>query len=52
MNFENFGILEWLEPEIYHAGPWEYLCEEVGEDGEIYDIVFNDYPSEIRYTII
>ena len=46
-NFEEFGELEWLEPEEYYAGGWSPF-----DYGDDYDIVINRERTELRYTNI
>lgn len=53
MYFQHYGVLEWLAPDEYFAGPWKFLCMAEGDDGEKYDIVImGDYPCELRFTNI
>ena len=40
MKFENYGELEWLEPEDFYVGVWKILSVATGEDGQMYDIVY------------
>lgn len=55
MKFENYGNLEWLEPEDFYADAWYILDTDTAEDGETYDIVLlkkSDDDDIIRYTTI
>jgi hypothetical protein len=52
MNFEGYGWLEWIDPDDYYAGPWDYVCHATGVDGIEYDIVRNLYDMECRYSHI
>ena len=50
MNFEGYGRLEWLNPDDYYKGRWDYIGYATGADGSEYDIVRNEYDMEYRYT--
>lgn len=50
MNFEGYGKLEWLDPDDYYSGHWDYVGYADGADGTEYDIVRNEYEMEYRYT--
>ena len=53
MYFFGYGVLEWLEPAQYYAGPWRYHgTTSDNEDGSPYDIVINIKTDELRYTNI
>ena len=52
MYFSDYGFLTWLEPQQYFAEPWRYLRSAEGEDGQMYDIVFQHDTEEVRYTNI
>jgi len=50
--FEDFGELEFLEPEQYYAEAWTYaFTAKALEDDEDYAIVRKDFEG-YRYTII
>lgn len=47
-----YGHLEYLAPDEYFAGPWQYL-RSAFVDGVFVDIVCrSDYVDDIRYTFI
>lgn len=50
--FEDYGILEWLEPTDYYAKPWSYVGCAEDDCGETFDLVRNNRTMEMRYTII
>ena len=50
MYFEEYGQLEWLEPEDYYAGCWGYWGAAEGDDGLLWSIVINCEKTEFRYT--
>lgn len=56
MKFEDYGTLEWLEPEDFYADAWRIIDPMVkAEDGELYTIVLlkvKDDADIIRYTTI
>lgn len=52
MYFEDYGELDWLEPEEYFAGNWKYRGTAEGDDEEQYDIVMSGDSMEFRYTIV
>lgn len=52
MNFGKYGFLEWLDEKDFWGGPWSDYGQDIGEDGELYDIVASVDGTEIRYTII
>ena len=51
MTFENYGKLEWLEPEDFYAEGWKTLGTDRAEDGQMYDIVYINGKGT-RYTAI
>lgn len=52
MFFEEYGMLEWLEPEEFYSGAWSIHGTAVGEDGEKYDILLDGHGNEFRYSTI
>lgn len=52
MFFEEYGILDWINPEDFYAGAWSIHGKAIGEDGEEYDIVIDGRGNEYRYSII
>ncbi len=50
--FEEYGILEWLDPEEFFAGPWTTYEKATGQDGEQYDVVLRTDKTELRYSTI
>ena len=52
MFFEEYGMLEWIEPEDFYAGAWSIHSTATAEDGEKYDIVIDGCGNEYRYSII
>ena len=52
MNFKEYGFLEWLDEKDFWSGQWSVYGQDIGEDGESYDIVASADGTEIRYTII
>ena len=48
--FDEYGKLEWLDPDDYYSGHWDYVGYADGSDGTEYDIVRNEYDMEYRYT--
>lgn len=52
MFFEEYGMLEWIEPEDFYTGAWSIHDVATAEDGEKYDIVIDERGNEYRYSII
>ena len=50
LNFTDYGMLEWLDPDNYYTGRWDYVGYATGANGIEYDIVRNEYDMEYRYT--
>ncbi len=52
MLFEDYGLLEWIDPEEYYAGPWTLYDRATGHDGEQYDIILRTDKTSLRYGTI
>ncbi len=56
--FDDYGFLEWLDPNDYYSGNWSYICSVVtedvedGDDSGEYDLVRNGVTMEMRYTVV
>lgn len=50
--FEGYGLLEWLEPEEFHAGPWMLYDRAVSQDGEEFDILLKRDLMQMRYSAV
>ena len=50
--FEEYGSLEWIEPQDYYKDCWTYRCTLEADDGQQYDIVMHKKTMELRYTNI
>ena len=42
LRFEDYGVIEWVEPAAFYAEGWSVVDRAVGEDGEEYDILLNE----------
>lgn len=51
--FDDYGSLEWLEPEQFYSGPW-ILYSQTAKDcrGVRFSIVLDEANNEYRYTIL
>lgn len=41
LRFEDYGVIEWVEPAAFYAEGWSVVDRAVGEDGEEYDILLS-----------
>lgn len=48
--FEEYGLLEYLDPERYFAEPWSPFAQAEDEDGTKWQIVANNTRTELRFT--
>ena len=51
MYFAGYGKLRWLSEEEWGTGDWVYYEEVLGEDGELYDIMWSGDCGEMRYML-
>lgn len=52
MKFEDYGTIEWVEPEAFYADGWSIVGKAVGDDGEEYDILLNADKTTYGYSNI
>ena len=50
--FEGYGFLPYIEPTKYYAEPWKYVGYEYDENGEEWDVVYNNSTNEYAYTTV
>ena len=52
MKFEDYGTIEWVEPEVFYADGWRIVGKAVGDDGEEYDILLSADKTTYGYSNI
>ena len=52
MRFEDYGVIEWVEPEAFYAEGWSVVGRATGEDGEEYDILLSVDKTTYGYSNI
>ena len=52
MRFEEYGTIEWVEPEAFYAEGWRVIGRATGEDGEEYDILLSADKTTYGYSNI